>query len=154
MSKRSPKVVIFAGPNGAGTCTCVPELLRGRLKVNEFVNADLIALGISGFAPEAAVLQAGRVILSRLRFLASTRVDLAFETRLESRTLAPRIRELMRSGYRSHLVFLWLSDLRLAIERVSERVRSGGHHVPEETIRRRYVRGVESFFALCRQMVT
>ena len=121
-------------------------------KVTEFVNADVIAQGLSAFQPESAAFHAGRVMLERLHFLAKERVDFAFETTLASRSFAPWIAKLKQSGYTFHLVFLWLPSAEFAVARVAERVRMGGHDVPEETIRRRYNKGIGNFFRLYRPL--
>ncbi len=142
MTELPPKVVVLAGPNGAGKTTASLDLLLGPLKVDEFVNADAIAKGLSAFAPERVALTAGRVMLDRLDELASRRASFAFETTLATRSFAPRLAELKGKGYEFHLVFVWLPNADMAVTRVAERVRSGGHHVPEETIRRRYVAGM------------
>ena len=151
---RSPKLVVIAGPNGSGKSTSAPALLRGRLGVTEFVNADTIAQGLSAFSPENAAIQAGRVMLARLRQLAAARANFAFETTLASRSFAPWIEGLNAQGYRFHLVFLWLPSADVAVARVLERVRLGGHDVPEEAIRRRYARGLKNFFELYRPLAT
>jgi len=148
MSEPRPSVVILAGPNGAGKSTAASALLHGTLAVKEFVNADVIASGLSAFDPESAALAAGRVMLARLRELAEQRVTFAFETTLASRTFAPWLRDLAASGYAVHLVFLWLSSADLAVERVADRVRRGGHDVPAEIVRRRYGAGLRNFFRL------
>src|SRR4030043_2179635 len=92
-------LIVIAGPNGAGKSTTAPALLKGTLEVTEFVNADLIAQGLSGFQPESAVFHAGRVMLDRIHYLAKKRVDFAFETTLASRTFAPWIANLRKTGY-------------------------------------------------------
>ena len=143
-----PSVVILAGPNGAGKSTVAPALLHGALAVNEFVDADVIARGLSAFDPESVAIAAGRVMLARLRELAGQRVSFAFETTLASRTFEPWLRRLRDSGYAVHFFFLWLPSADFAIQRVADRVRTGGHHVPEETIRRRYQAGLRNFFDL------
>lgn len=143
-----PHLILIAGPNGAGKSTSAPGILQGALEVSQFVNADTIALGLSGFEPERAAFQAGRVMLARLQQLAAEREDFAFETTLASKTFAPWIKQLKNDGYQFHLVFLTLPSSDLSIERVAERVRMGGHHVPEETIRRRYDAGIRNFFRL------
>ena len=148
MTNKKPHLIVIAGPNGAGKSTTAPSLLKGTLKVTEFVNADLIAQGLSGFQPEGAVFHAGRVMLERIRYLAKKRVDFAFETTLASKTFAPWISDLRKTGYDFHLVFLWLPNEDFAVARVAERVRMGGHNVPEATIRRRYHAGVKNFFRL------
>lgn len=114
MTTARPSVVILAGPNGAGKSTAAPALLQGALAVNEFVNADVIARGLSAFDPDAAAIAAGRVMLTRMRELAAHHTSFAFETTLASRTFAPWLRELRTSGYDIHLVFLWLSSAELA----------------------------------------
>lgn len=148
MPQHPPLVVVVAGPNGAGKTTTAPQLLRGALAVDEFVNADPIALGLSQFRPETVEFAAGRVMLARLKDLAGTQRDFAFETTLASRTFAPWLESLRVSGYRVHLMFLALPSPKLAVARVAERVRQGGHDVPERTIRRRFVSGLRNFFAL------
>lgn len=147
-----PHLILIAGPNGAGKSTAAPGILRGALEVSQFVNADTIALGLSGFEPERAALQAGRVMLTRLHQLAANREDFAFETTLSSKTFAPWIKQLKADGYRFHLVFLTLPSPELSIERVAERVRMGGHDVPAATIRRRYRGGIRNFFDMYQRM--
>lgn len=148
MSESRPSVVILAGPNGAGKSTAAAALLQGTLAVNEFVNADVIAHDLSAGDPDSAAIAAGRVMLARLHELAEQRVSFAFETTLASRTFAPWLRDLRASGYDAQLVFLWLPSADFAVARVADRVRSGGHNVPEETIRRRYLSGLRNFFSL------
>ena len=154
MSEPRPCIVILAGPNGAGKSTAAPELLQGELAVNEFVNADVIARGLSAFDPDRAAMAAGRVMLARLDELARQRDSFAFETTLASRSFVPWLRDLRASGYAVHLFFLWLSSPDLAVERVADRVRSGGHNVPADTIRRRYRGGVRNFFSLYQPIVS
>lgn len=154
MTADSPTLVVLAGPNGAGKSTVAPSVLKGALDVTEFVNADVIALGLSGFDPASAAIPAGRIMLKRARELARAREDFALETTLANRAFAPWIRSLIDDGYRFHLVFMWLSSADLAVGRVAERVRLGGHDVPEQTIRRRYVSGLENFFSLYRPMAS
>lgn len=143
-----PDVIVIAGPNGAGKSTLAPALLRDTLNIPEYVNADTIALGLSAFAPERASFEAGRVMLGRLHELAAGSESFAFETTLASRHYAGWLDELKADGYRVSLTFLWLRSVDIAIERVAERVRSGGHSIPKETIRRRYERGVKNLFEL------
>src|SRR5882672_11373931 len=100
MGRAPPHVVVLAGPNGAGKSTAAPALLRGTLQVHEFVNADIIARGISGFEPDKAAIEAGRIMLARLKSLAAKKVNFGFETTLASRTFAPWIRKLQSEGYK------------------------------------------------------
>ncbi len=154
MNSSPPSVIVLAGPNGAGKTTASTRILQGALQVDEFVNADVIARGLSGFNPERAALSAGRIMLSRLRELSRQRATFAFETTLASRSFAPWIEELVKGGYRFELLYLWLDSPELAIRRVRERASMGGHSVPEETIRRRYFSGLKNFFELYRPLAT
>lgn len=149
-----PQVVVVAGPNGAGKSTVAPDLLQTGLGVSVFVNADTIAAGLSVFAPQAAAFQAGRIMLARLKDLARQRQSFAFETTLASRTFAPWLRGLIADGYLLHVEFLWLSSPDLAVSRVADRVRLGGHDVPEPTIRRRYAAGLKNFWHTYRLLAT
>ena len=146
MSQAPPSLVILAGPNGAGKSTVASALLHGALAVTEFV--DVIARGLSAFNPERVSIAAGRVMLARLRELAARRESFAFETTLSSRSFAPWLRDLRKSGYEIHLLFLWLPSADFAVDRVAARVRSGGHDVPADTVRRRYGAGLRNFFGL------
>jgi predicted ABC-type ATPase len=149
-----PSLIVLAGPNGAGKSTLAPDLLQGTLSVREFVNADVIARGLSAFAPERVAMAAGRTMFRRLRELATQRVSFAFETTLASRSSAPWIRGLIRTGYEFQLLFLWLPSPAFAVQRVNDRVRMGGHGVQIEVIRRRYRAGLNNFFRLYRPLAT
>lgn len=145
-----PDLIVISGANGSGKSTLAPHLLRDAFGIVEFVNADTIAQGLSAFAPENAAFDAGRIMLKRLNELAVQHKDFAFETTLASRFYARWLRNLQLQGYNAHLIFLWLNTPELAIERVKARVRLGGHDVPENTIERRYKRGVRNFFNIYR----
>jgi predicted ABC-type ATPase len=153
MAPRVPLVVVVAGPNGAGKSTMAPRLLQEALAVTEFVNADAIATGLSAFRPDSVAIGAGRVMLARLRALAQARADFAFETTLASRSFARWLVQLRESGYRVHLAFLSLPDADLAVARVTERVRQGGHGVPEAVVRRRFAAGLKNFFGVYRDIL-
>jgi predicted ABC-type ATPase len=154
MTTPRPSVVIIAGPNGAGKSTIAPLILRGPLRVREFVNADDIARGLSPFNIEGAAVAAGRIMLARVRDLAKQRASFAFETTLASRTFAPWLKELKEDGYAFHLVYLWLPSAEFAVSRVASRASQGGHSIPSDTIRRRYHGGVRNFFHLYRPIAT
>jgi predicted ABC-type ATPase len=136
-----PNLFVIAGPNGAGKSTSAPGILTGSRQVAEFVNADIIQKekGVSE-------VEAGRITLNRLTALTEARKDMAFETTLASHLLLPRIRRMRQAGYRFHLYFLWLPNADMAVDRVAQRVASGGHDIPEDVIRRRYDRGLANFF--------
>lgn len=143
---------MIAGPNGAGKSTTAPFLLREGLAVEEFVNADPIAQGLSALRPDSVAIAAGRVMLARLEDLADASRDFAFETTLASRTFGPRLRSLQSAGYRVHVCSLSLSSADLAVARVAERVRMGGHDVPEAVVRRRFAAGLTNFFTIYRDI--
>jgi predicted ABC-type ATPase len=127
-------------------------LLRDLLGVAEYVNADLIAQGLSAFDTESVALQAGRVMLARLHQLAAQRRNFAFETTLATRSHVRWLIDLRGTGYVVDLIFLWLPSPEMAIARVAERVRMGGHDVPKPVIRRRFDRGLQNFFCLYRPL--
>ena len=148
MASTAPELVVLAGPNGAGKSTLAPWLLRDGWGIRDFVNADEIAKGLSGFHPESVALQAGRLMWERLEELAASRKSFAFETTLASRTYAPWIAKRRAEGYQTRLVFIVLPSAELAIQRVTDRVRAGGHHIPDDVIRRRYASGLRNLFEL------
>jgi predicted ABC-type ATPase len=149
-----PQVAVLAGINGAGKSTAAQHLLRDALKIPSFTNADTIARGLNAFDVESEAVKAGRIMLEHLHELAAKRRSFAFETTLSGRAYARWLGELIRDGYAVHLFYYWLDSPELAIGRVAERVRAGGHHVPEDTIRRRYTRSVRNFLELYRPVVT
>ena len=144
----APHIVVLAGPNGAGKTTSSRALLAETLGINTFVNADVIAQGLSGFDTDSVAVEAGRVMLRRLHELAKSRVDFAFETTLAARSYVRWLSEQQRAGYRVELFFFWLATPELAIARVAHRVQNGGHSIPTETIRRRYDRSICNLFRL------
>jgi predicted ABC-type ATPase len=148
MSDEQPQVIIIAGPNGAGKTTLAPFLLRDTLGVLEYVNADPIALGLSGFDPASVAFEAGRVMLRRLHELATQRKTFAFESTLAAKSYAGWIQKLRSDGYKFQLLFLWLRSSDLAVQRVRGRVRAGGHDVAEQVIRRRYAAGLKNFWEI------
>jgi predicted ABC-type ATPase len=149
-----PTAIILAGPNGAGKTTSARTVLAETLAVMTFVNADVIAQGLAGFAAETSAMEAGRIMLARLEKLAIERADFAFETTLAGRAYAQWLQYLKTSGYEIGLIYFWLESPELAIARVAQRVREGGHSIPEATIRQRYRRSMENFFKLYRPLAT
>lgn len=146
MSER-PKLHIIAGPNGAGKTTFAREFLPTYAECREFVNADLLAQGISPFDPESASIKAGRFMLDRIDELSKKKLTFGFETTLSGRGYLNFIKRLQAEGYSVKLYFLWLQSVDAAIARVAERVSRGGHNIPEQTIRRRYKSGLRNFFS-------
>jgi len=139
-----PNLYIIAGCNGAGKTTASFTILPKMLDCREFVNADEIARGISPFQPEKVAIKAGKVMLTRIEELLAEETDFAIETTLTTTTYKKTIRRAQDSGYEVTLLFFWLNSEKLAIDRVKQRVKEGGHNIPEETIRRRYHRGIKN----------
>jgi len=152
-AKSPPTVYIVSGPNGAGKTTFAAEFLPDFVRCREFLNGDLIAAGLSPFAPETQNVRAGRLLLERIRELAAQRSDFGFETTLSGRTYLNMLGRMKKDGYRIVLFFLWLPSTELAVARVENRVRQGGHSVPAEDIRRRYASGLRNLFHLYRPML-
>jgi predicted ABC-type ATPase len=142
----SPNLYVIAGPNGAGKTTFAREFLPNYGDCKNFVNADLIAEGVSPFSPEAAAFRAGRLMLEEIDVHARRGEDFGFETTLSGRSHVGLIRDLKQRGYKVHLFFLWLSAVDLALTRIKNRVLEGGHSVPESVVRRRFDRSIRGFF--------
>ena len=149
-ASNKPTVYVISGPNGAGKTTFASEFLPDFVDCREFLNADLIAAGLSPFAPETQNVQAGRLLLSRIKELAKGRQDFGFETTLAGRSYVRLLKEMKEGGYRVITFFLWLPSAEMAISRVANRVRQGGHNIPEDVIRRRFESGLRNLFHLYR----
>ena len=140
----SKKIIIIAGPNGAGKTTFARSFLPEEAQCTRFINADLIAAGLSPFAPEAEALKAGRLMLEEIAGCVRRGESFAFETTLAGLSYLARIRQWRAKGYHVSLFFLCLPDAETAIARVAERVRQGGHDIPAEVIRRRFTAGLRN----------
>ncbi len=141
----SKKIIIIAGPNGAGKTTFARSFLPQEAQCPRFINADLIAAGLSPFAPEVAAIKAGRLMLKEIVDCARRGESFAFETTLSGLGYLTHIKRWRTRGYHVSLFFLSLPDAEVAIARVTERVRQGGHHIPEDVIRRRFAAGLRNF---------
>ncbi|MFZ1694015.1 MAG: zeta toxin family protein [Flavobacteriales bacterium] len=145
MAKRTPRCIVIAGPNGAGKTTFAKEFLPNEAGVLHFVNADLIAAGLSPLDPAAAQVAAARILLKELDRLSGERKDFAFETTLSGKGYLDRIRAWKKAGYQVELVFLRVRSADLLLKRIALRVKQGGHDVPAPDVIRRIERG---WFAL------
>jgi len=143
-----PKLYIIAGPNGAGKTTFAKEFLPNYAKCPNFVNADLIASGLAPFSPSNASIKAGRLLLAEIDNYICQRSDFAFESTLAGRTYVNLIKEARSKGYFVHIFFLWIPGMSLAKERIKQRVKQGGHHVPDLDVQRRLDRSLKNFFNL------
>lgn len=139
-------IYIIAGPNGSGKTTFARLFLPGYANCPNFVNADLIALGLAPFEPRSAAIKAGRLVLQQIHEFSGRGVDFAFETTLSGTSYARALTGLKKKGYAVHLFFLFIPSPELAIQRIKDRVREGGHNVPAEDVRRRFFRGINNFF--------
>jgi predicted ABC-type ATPase len=137
---------IIAGCNGAGKTTASFTILPEILNCKEFVNADEIAKGLSPFQPEKVSFEAGRIMLKRINELLESNENFAFETTLATKSYKSKVIEAKRKSYKVTLLFFWLENVDLAIERVKTRVKEGGHNIEKEVIKRRYNRGIQNLF--------
>ena len=133
------------GPNGAGKTTFAREFLPNEAGCPVFINADLIAAGLSPFAPDAAAVRAGRIMLVEIKDHARAGDSFAFETTLSGLLYVRLIPQWRRQRYRVKLLYLSLATPELAVARVAARVAQGGHNVPEDVVRRRYAAGWRNF---------
>lgn len=150
----NPTVIVLGGINGAGKTTVSRSLLAKTLRIMTYVNADVIAQGLSEFDPDVAAIRAGRIMLQQMGELVAQRANFGFESTLAGRSYANWLDSLRNSGYRVHLFYFWLNSPELAVGRVATRVINGGHDVPETTIRQRYGRSVRNLFNLYMPVVT
>ncbi len=148
-----PNLFVIAGPNGAGKTTYARRFLLEEVRTREFVNADMIAAGLSPFAAATAAFEAGRIMLKRLRELAARGEDFAFETTLSGRGYAPLLKEMRAAGYYVRLDFLWIPDLDTTRKRVRQRVVKGGHDIPDDVQQRRFHLGVRNLATLYRPLL-
>ncbi len=148
--KNHKNVYLIAGPNGSGKTTFAIKFLPNYLRCANFVNADLIAQGLSPFSPRDAGIKAGRLVLSQIHEFAGAGVDFSFESTLAGKSYVNFFKELRTKGYKLHLFFLWIPDEELAIARIKGRVSEGGHDIPAQDVRRRFKRSACNFFKLYR----
>jgi len=137
---------IIAGCNGAGKTTASYTILPEIIKCKEFVNADEIAKGLSPFQPESVSFESGRIMINRINDLLKENESFAFETTLSTRSYKNKVLKAKEQGYTTTLLFFWLNNIELAKERVKIRVKEGGHHIPEDVIERRYIKGILNLF--------
>ncbi len=149
----SPMIYVIAGPNGVGKTTFATKFLPEFVHCTEFLNADLIAAGLSPFAPQSQNVRASELMLQRMEELVEQRATFSFETTLAARSYHRRVPQWQEMGYRVHLFFLWLPSSDMALLRVANRVKQGGHDIPIETIRKRYAAGLKNFQELYRLIV-
>ena len=135
-------IVILGGPNGAGKTTAAELLLPHRLRIHAFLNADEIARSISPDNVEGVAFAAGRVMIERMRDMVRDHQSFAFETTCAGKSYLRLLRECRKAGWRVSLIYLWLPSPEYSIVRVAKRVSQGGHHIPDDVIRRRFQAGL------------
>lgn len=150
--KRRPRCLLIAGPNGAGKTTFAREYLPNDARVLNFVNADLIAAGLSPLRPELAAVAAARLVLEEIARLIELRADFAWESTLSGLTYIMRIQAMKQLGYHVEIIYLQLASPRLALKRIAGRVRQGGHNVREADVLRRFSRSWRNFQTLYRPL--
>ena len=130
-----------------------PRVVAAEFGIKLYVNADVIAQGLAAFDPASVAVRAGRIMLERVEELQRERASFAIESTISGRSLRRVVEQLAASGYETRLIYLWLPEPDLAVARVKKRVRLGGHHVPEEDIRRRFYRSIVNFETIYRRIV-
>ena len=141
-----PQLYIIAGPNGAGKTTWAETFLPEYAECTDFLNADMIAKGFSPFAPEKFAYSSGKMLLEQIEMYSKQRRDFAFETTLSGKAHAPLLHKLKERGYAVNMFYLWIPDVKLALARIEERVRHGGHNIPENVSIRRYSKSLYNLF--------
>ena len=146
------KCYILAGPNGAGKTTFANEFLPIEAECLNFINADLIAVGLSPFQPAKMAVEAGRLMIQHINECIRRNESFAFESTLSGKGYYKKINEWKKQGYEIVIYFFKLPSIEFAIERVKLRVATGGHNVPEQDIRRRFERSWYNFNTLYRPL--
>jgi predicted ABC-type ATPase len=145
---KNRNVYVIAGPNGSGKTTFAVKFLSEYVRCPNFINADLIAQGLSPFSPGAAAIRAGRLVLEQIHKFANRGVSFAFETTLSGKLYVNLFKSLKKKKYKIRLFFLWIPDADLAVSRIKNRVAQGGHNVPVQDVFRRFDRSISNFFKL------
>jgi predicted ABC-type ATPase len=145
-------VYIIAGPNGSGKTTFAVKFLPDYVNCPNFINADLIAHGLSPFSPGAAAIKAGKLVLEQIHEFVEMRADFAFETTLSGKLYVKLFESLKEKGYKIQIFFLWVPNTELVLSRIKSRVAQGGHNVPTRDVLRRFNRSITNFFTLYRPL--
>jgi len=143
---KDKKIYIIAGPNGSGKTTFAKTFLPEYAKCERFINADLIAAGLSPFSPQQEAIKSGKLVLEQIKEYSKNGVDFGFETTMSGVTYLKYFKMFKEKSYEINIFFLWIPDPKLAIARIKDRVAHGGHNVPIKDIERRFNRSIENFF--------
>jgi predicted ABC-type ATPase len=147
---KKKNVYIIAGPNGSGKTTFAKTFLPEYAECDRFINADLIAQGLSPFSPQQVAIKSGKLVLEQIKEYLVNDVDFGFETTMSGITYLKYFKMLKQKAYKIHIYFLWIPSSQLAIARVRDRVMQGGHNIPVEDIKRRFERSTDKFFKIYR----
>ena len=147
-----PTIYVIAGPNGVGKTTFAERYLPDEAKQLEFVNADLIARGVSPFDPDMVAMEAGRIALNRIRQLIANRIGFTWETTMSGRSAAGWLRTAKAAGFTVKCYFLWVRGPEITLTRIRQRVVEGGHNIPEDVSRRRFFKTIENFLTIYRPL--
>ena len=149
-----PTLYVIAGPNGVGKTTFADRYLPQTIRELEFVNADLIARGISPYAPDAVVMEAGRMAITRIRHLIAERSSFTWETTMSGRTAVGWLKSAKESGYQIKCYFLWVRNVQTPLDRIQQRVVEGGHNIEPDVSKRRFYKTLQNFFSVYRSVFT
>lgn len=147
-----PTIYVIAGPNGIGKTTFADRYLPDEARQVEFVNADLIARGLSPYDPNVVAMEAGRIALHRIRELIANKVGFTWETTMSGRSALGWLQKAKAAGFNMKCYFIWVRQPEITLARIRQRVIEGGHNIPEETSRRRFFKTIENFFMLYRPL--
>ncbi|OGR86501.1 MAG: hypothetical protein A3A86_03950 [Elusimicrobia bacterium RIFCSPLOWO2_01_FULL_60_11] len=151
--RRHPKVYIIAGSNGSGKTTFAMEYLPKHVGQVDFINADLIARGLSPLDADNMDFKASRIFLERIKEVAKSGKDFAFETTLSGKTYVPLLKKMKGMGYFISMFYLWIPNSALALQRIKGRVLEGGHDVPDAIVRRRFKKTLWNLFHVYDQLL-
>jgi predicted ABC-type ATPase len=147
-----PTIYVIAGPNGVGKTTFADKYLPDEAKQVEFVNADLIARGLSPYDPDVVAMDAGRIAIGRIRQLIGDKIGFTWETTMSGRSAAGWLREAKAAGFTLKCYFIWVRQPEITLTRIRQRVVEGGHDIPEAVSRRRFFKTIENFFEMYRPL--
>lgn len=147
-----PTIYVIAGPNGVGKTTFADRYLPDEARQIEFVNADLIARGLSPYDPDVVAMDAGRIAIGRIRQLIANQVGFTWETTMSGRSAAGWLREAKTAGFTLKCYFLWVRQPEIILTRIRQRVVEGGHNIPESVARRRFFKTIENCFGIYRPL--
>lgn len=148
-----PTLYLIAGPNGVGKTTFADRYLPDEARQLEFVNADLIARGLSPYDPDSVSIEAGKMALRRIDELIARGIGFTWETTMSGRTAVRWLRQARNAGYFLKTYFLWVQQPEITIGRIRQRIVEGGHRIDEEVSRRRFFRTIQNFFEIYRPLM-